>query len=450
MVTTLIIAFTTYMIMIFFTKYRTPAAALGASIILIHGSISNNFPSGVALQKFPTEIVILIVVLALFSKSLENTGVLEAIGRKLMLLSKGKKILALTLIPFTIYATSLFMNNLSVILLFTFICVEIAIKLKLPILPLLASSIIASNIGGCPLPWADTPAVILTLYTDFNLIDFLTKLFLPCAVLEGMLIVYTIFWVKAQKGETHEEHLPSLPVHPHPHPHPHHIHPRPVEKRLHDNEIRYSVVLFILLIVGICIGPFINISIAYVSLFFGGLLLVVIKDNPDDTLDTLPILSTLVFIASLFLIAGALEYSGALKIFVNYIIALSSGDKYLVLLCIMFSAFAIATFLSAGPAAATILPICQQLSPMIGDKLVYAALALGILAGSSMLPWSATGGPVMLSEVNRFLREHRLHPEEHKRIKEIFDLKSYIKFSIPFSFSILAVGALFLAIYVYK
>lgn len=448
MITTLVIAFATYMIMIFFTKYRTSIAALGASILLIYGAISGNFPTGVALQKFPTEIVILIVVLALFSKSLENTGVLESIGQKIMLLSKGKKVLALTLIPFTIYATSLFMNNLSVILLFTFICLEIAIKLKLPIVPLLAASIIASNIGGCPLPWADTPAVILTLYTDFNLIDFLTKLFLPCAVLEGMLIVYTIFWVKAQgEAKAHEEHHPPLPPHPH---HIHPLHPLPVEKRLHDNEIKYSVVLFILLIVGICIGPFINISIAYVSLFFGGLLLAVIKDNPDDTLDALPILSTLVFIASLFLIAGALEYSGALKIFVNYIIALSGGDKYLVLICIMLSAFAIATFLSAGPAAATILPICQQLSPMIGHKLVYVALALGILAGSSMLPWSATGGPIMLSEVNRFLREHRLHPEEHRRIKEIFNLKSYIKFSIPFSFSILAVGALFLAIYIYK
>jgi len=451
-------AFSTYIMMIFFTNYRTPIAALGAAILLIYGAVSNSFPASVAFEKFPTEIEILIVVLALFSKVFENTGFLELIGHKLISLSKGAKVLTMALILLIIYSTSLFMNNLSVVLLFTFICTEIAIKLKLPIVPLLASVVIASNIGGCPLPWADTPAVILTLYTDFNLIDFLTRLFLPCAILEGLLIAYTIIWVKIQEKresikDTSGDYGMKPPLSPNPHklpikpPRPPHIHPMVIEKQLNDNKIKCSVVLFIFLIAGICIGPFINISIAYVSLFFGGLLLAISKENSDDTLNALPILSTLVFIASLFLIAGALEYSGVLKTFVNYIIALSGNDKYLLLLCIMFSAFVIATFLSAGPAAATILPICQQLSPMIGDKLVYVALALGILAGSSMLPWSATGGPIMLSEVNRFLREHRVHPEEHERIKKIFDLKSYIKFSIPFSLCVLVLSALFLAFY---
>lgn len=94
------------------------------------------------------------------------------------------------------YVTSLFMNNLSVILLFTFICLELSIKLNLSPLPILVSGLIASNIGGCPLPWADTPAVILTLYSGFSLMDFLNKLFIPCAIFIILLILYTLWWLK--------------------------------------------------------------------------------------------------------------------------------------------------------------------------------------------------------------------------------------------------------------
>ena len=66
-----------------------------------------------------------------------------------------------------------------------------------------------------------------------------------------------------------------------------------------------------------------------------------------------------------------------------------------------------------------------------------------------MLPWSATGGPVMLSEINRFLHSHTntLSIEDKERINEIYNIKHYIAFSIPFSFIILGISAIFLIIY---
>ncbi len=66
----------------------------------------------------------------------------------------------------------------------------------LPTIPLLVSIIIGSNIGGAPLPWADTPAVVLSLYTDFTLLDFLNKLFIPCFIFTICLSFYTYIWHK--------------------------------------------------------------------------------------------------------------------------------------------------------------------------------------------------------------------------------------------------------------
>ncbi len=498
MIITLIICLIVYASMVFFTKYRTAVAILGSGILLLYGIITNSFSASMAFQKFPTEIFILIVVLSLFTKVFENMGFFEYVANKISDATKGKKILISIMIPLIIYGISLFMNNLSAILLCTFVCLELSIKFKLPVAPLLVSAIIASNIGGAPLPWADTPAVVLTLYSDFNLVDFLTKLFIPCAIYIALLVLYTMWWFKRDECRKSDddnyipENLLILSLQEKPPTPPHRLNHKSIEipphvggkKPMHhfldggkflywgnkssskitsisknkfrgirNDEYRrespIQVVLFILLIFFICIAPFFNISIAYVSLIFMGLSLFFSKMKPDEILNSLSILDSLMFISALFLIAGVLEYSGILNVAVNYIIALTNGNKYMIELAIMICAFIIATFLSAGPAAATLLPVCMQLSPLVGNKLVYAALALGILAGSSMLPWSATGGPIMLSEVSRFLSERTLSAIDRKNISKIFNLRYYLSFSIPFSIIILIVSGMFLTLYLF-
>jgi Na+/H+ antiporter NhaD/arsenite permease-like protein len=470
----------TYISMIFSTRYRTPIAILGSGILLIYGSVTNAFPYDKIFEKFPYEIIILIIVLALFARIFEDNKIFDYIGHSFINITKGNQVLVVILMPLTIYAASLFMNNLSVVLIFTSICLGLSLKLKLPTTPLLVSTIIASNIGGAPLPWADTPAVIITLYTDFNLIDFLNKLFLPCLVYVILLAAYTLIWFKYSntaviESDTTEEETqnevdnsssddkeqiqdkPHKPPHhkkehehdkPHKPPHkpPHYRNEYEKSHNPFNNKsyrwndytsprrVKLSIVLFILFILSVCIGPFLDISIAFVSMFFGAILMITNTSKPEDVINTIPIMDSVVFISTLFLIGGVLEYAGILKVAVDYILEFTNGSSFLIVLCIMLSAFIIATFLSAGPAAATLMPICIQVAPIVGDKLVYAALALGILAGSSMLPWSATGGPIMLSEVNRFLKKSELNSEVKNSINDVFNLRSYIAFSFPFSF----------------
>jgi Na+/H+ antiporter NhaD/arsenite permease-like protein len=451
LIITLIIALVIYSTMIFSTLRRTLIAVLGSATLLIYGSLSGTFSAKLAFERFPKEIIMLLIVLSLFTKVFENIGVFDYIGEKFSHVSKGKKSLLVILIVMMMYITSLFMNNLSVVLLFTFVCITLALEFKLPVVPVLVAGLIASNIGGAALPWADTPAVILTLYTDFSIMDFLTKLFLPCFVYALLLSGYTVVWCKhykyhpliREKIELKDRGHRKLPA---PHMDKMHI-KKPPSKRFDKKAIKIPIILFVLFISSICIAPFLDISIAYVSMFFGAGLLIINKDNPDEVLNSLAILDTLTFITALFLIGGVLEYSGIMKIIVEYILMFTNGNIILIILAILISAFVISTFLSAGPAAATLLPICVGLNIVVGHNLVYAALAFGILAGSSMFPWSATGGPVMLSETKRFLRENDIEIEQREEIKQILDLKQYVKFSFPFSFFILILSGIVLIFY---
>lgn len=495
--TLLVISLLIYISMVFFTRHRTVIAAVGSGILLFFGSLSNSFSANSAFQKFPTGIVIFIIVLTIYIRVFEINGFFDDIGKVFAGVTKGRRVLFVALSPFALFFTSLFFNNLSMILLLTFLLLKMSVKYKLPAVPLLVSSLIGSNIGGYPLPWADTPAMILTLYSGYILTDFLEQLFLPCLIYAILLSVYTVLWFRYEDEKMQEagDKLPGSGLKPPPgenhslpsgliytHDDSQAIHHRPVPPHLHktssvQNRLQPSqhdngqspssgksvlkssreqdwrgknipLLLFLLMILSTGIAPFFNISVAYVSLFFGALLLLVIRDNPEDIITSLPIVDALAFISALFLIAATLEYSGVLKSFVDYLLVFAGNNSFLIVLCILVLAFIITTFLSAGPAAATLLPICQQLSSMAGDKIIYTALALGILAGSSMLPWSSTGGLVLLSEAKRFLKKNEGMQKEKGQVHTIFDLKRYISFSIPFSLVLLILSGLFLSFYI--
>lgn len=385
-----------YILMVFSVKYRTAISILGVGALLMYTTLFEGYTFVDVFKSFPLEIVLLILALALFSKIFENNGFLEAIGNKLLKLSKGSKTFIIVVLPLVMYVTSLFMNNLSVILIFTFIVLTIVRQFKFK-------------------------------HNTKNKEKSLILKATPLAPLPPL---------------PEDEDAPTPPPPHEPPPHIKAIIPKSKFKRLY-----WPLIVFGLFIVGVCIAPFINLSISYVCMFFIGFTLIFVSGNPGDILNSLDVTDSLVFISSLFMISGVLEHYGVLKTAVNYLLSFTGDNKILILLCILFCSFLIATFLSAGPAAATILPMCAQLIPIIGSNFVFVPLALGILAGSSMLPWSATGGPIMLSEVNRYLYHRKVSDEEKNNIMNIYNLKEYAAFSIPFSLIILLGSAIYISIY---
>lgn len=419
-----------YIGMLINTKKRTATALFGAGVLLLIGSLTSVFDPVQAFSSFPSEIIILLTVLSIFTDIFETCGVMNRISYQFIELSKGNQTLILITLPFIIFFSSLFMNNLSVVLLFTSMSMYLARRYHFSVSPILVSLIIASNIGGAALPWADTPAVILTLYTDFSLFDFLSKLLFPCFLLIICLSGYTYIWYRF--FSKHRRQFPNLKKEP-----------------VKWKELKRPLILFIGFIISLCVAPFFNISIAYVSLIFGGLVLLVNKKDTMDTLNDLPLLDSITFLIPLFLIGGVLEQCGILSSIAQSILSLTQQNPYYLSLSVLMLAYIIATFLSAGPAAATLLPICTTLSPLVPDHIIYAALALGILAGSSMLPWSATGGPILLGQTRKIIKHLNMLPHEKKELEEIFILKNYISFSIPFSLFMIIFNALYLVLSIF-
>lgn len=435
----LLITACVYIGIVFCTKKRIGITLVGAGLLLIVGAITKEFDVAEAFAGFPSEIIVLIIVLTLFTSTFERMGFINYIGYQFLRLTKKKKLLIMLFMPLLVCGISMFMNNLTVVLFFSTISLFMILEYDLPVIPLLVSIIIGSNIGGAALPWADTPAVVITLYSSFTLLDFLTKVLVPCMFFAIALAIYTAWWYKRLAGEKRDSPFSSKP-------------------RVKWKELRKFLILFVIYLICISIGPFINISIAYISLFFGGIVLCLLKKDEMLILNELPIMDSIVFFITLFLMGSVLQYSGILSKASEFIIGLSGNNVYFITIAVLVIAFLTSTLLSAGPAAATLLPICKALEVMVPFKLIYAALAFGILCGSSMLPWSATGGPIMLSQTREFLDKHLKGPrarhlhfaaEKTEEIKKIFSLKEYLIFSVPFAVGMLVLSGVYLAVYIF-
>lgn len=428
------IAALAFVLLSVFYQRRTPVAILAAGALVLVGEQEGFFTVKTALSRIPAEVLILLLVLSMFSKVFERTGVLYSLGVKAATLAGGRRYVTVAFLLFAVFAFSLLANNLSVILVLTLVCLRLGSALRLPTIPLLVGTVIASNIGGCPLPWADTPAIVLTTHTDFDITDFLEYVLPPCALLIGLLILYSLGRTTGNRTTVTRLHelinLESIGF-------------LAGFERTHWRSATVPAVIFFGLIAGISLAPLHQVPVAYVAAASGALLLLVEGRRAADLLDIPGFIDMSVFISALFLIGGTLEASQVLAVFAKRILTLATVHDTVPLLGVLGLSFAVCTFLSAGPAAITLLPVCSELVPLYG-KVVYAALALGVLAGSSMLPWSATGGPAMLNEASRFLRNEGHEYGDPESLRLLSRFRSYIGFSVPFSFVMLIVSAIWL------
>lgn len=432
--TVVVVAIAIYIGLSVFHRHRTAVAALGAGVIVLLGQHEGFYPASAALEKIPLELLILILVLGLFTKEFEDRGLFAFLSAKAANLGRGRRHRVMAILVFSTYVFSLFANNLSVTLVFTTICFRLGVALRMPIAPILIATVVSANIGGCPLPWADTPAIVLTIYTDFRIMDFLTYLFPLCSVFALMLVGYTYVKTKTEsRSLLRSEELVNLEslrfIHRF--------------ERFRWNDALVPGTLFVLLLAGLSLAPVLGVSVWIAAVPPAALLVLSKGKEAGNLLDIEGLTDTVAFISALFVVAGALEASGVLNTFAARFADLVAVSTILPIMSVLLLAFVASTFLSAGPAAATLLPICLELSVLTG-KIVYAAMALGILAGSGVLPWSATGGPVMLNQVARCLKQEDLDDDERGSVERLFRLGTYTRFSMPFSAAMLVLSAFWL------
>ena len=374
-----------YVLIAFELLHRTIAAMLGAALMLaISYTIGTVNPEyhivsfERAINAIDMNVIFLLMGMMIIVGVLKHTGVFQWCAYISYKLAKGKVfLLSVYLMVFTA-VTSMFLDNVTTMLLLTGVAIEICISLKLNPLYLLIPLVLASNVGGTATLIGDPPNIMIGSYAGLTFTDFLVALALICAVAMVALTLYTkLVWGKAYaaaKVDNVTEYIQRLKE----------------EYPITDPKL----LTYGLAVLGFAVFLFLSHGYWHMEVSVAALLgaavlftiaIVTEKVNLMELIEKDIEWPTLMFFIFLFIIVGAVESTGLLALIADWILDLSAGDFIVACSLILWVSAIMSAFVDNIPFTATMLPIVAYLTSAIpgAENTLWWALALGACLGGN-------------------------------------------------------------------
>jgi Na+/H+ antiporter NhaD/arsenite permease-like protein len=268
------------------------------------------------------------------------------------------------LFPFIAGFLSAFVDSITVMLFMSTLTIEVAAIIGVNPLPLIFSEICAANIGGSSTMVGDPPNVILGTYFQLSFMDFVKNTGLIAWIGFG---INTLFFVWFFKGEIFsartrlqqdpqwiEQQVNSL---------------NPKEA-IHDKRLFVvGLIAFFYVVIVLVTHHITHLSVATCALT-GALIAMLLGGHKMSKVIMNIDYPTIIFFAGLFIIVGAMEHVGLLKVAAATVKTLSGGDFFIALSIILWvSAFG-SSIVDNVPFAATMAPILKHMSGEFGFPLL--------------------------------------------------------------------------------
>jgi Na+/H+ antiporter NhaD/arsenite permease-like protein len=363
----LIIFILTYTAIISEKINRTVIALFGAVLMIIFQVMPQTRAFGVI--DFNT--IGLLVGMMIIVIILRKTGIFQYIAIRTAKASKGDPWKIFLMFSIITAIASALLDNVTTILLIAPVTLVITDTLKLNPFPFLFAEIFAANIGGTATLIGDPPNIMIGGATGLGFMDFLINL-APVAIVIFIATLFILKYMFRKEFKVSEENKKKvLDFDEH--------------KTIQDKKllIQSGIVLGIT-ILGFILHQAVHLESATVALFGAVLLLLVSKADPDEILMEIE-WSTIFFFVGLFILVGALEEVGVIKLLAEKLIALTKGNMlFTSMLVLWFSAVASA-FVDNIPFVATMIPLIQNMQSISGMDVtpLWWSLALGACLGGN-------------------------------------------------------------------
>jgi Na+/H+ antiporter NhaD/arsenite permease-like protein len=316
MQTTALIIFIITYIGIIFTRLpkmnidRPSAAFFGAVAMILFGVVT--FDEAIRAIDFNT--IALLLGMMIIVATLELDGFFGWIATRTMAVADTPFKL-LTVLSFTTGIASAFLVNDAVVLLFTPVSIGICRSLKLNPVPFLIAEILSSNIGSAMTITGNPQNMLIGINSGISYGHFLLFL-LPVSISGMLVIVYFVKWyypsvITPRFPETNKKTKPDFAT---------------VEKETSFNyrSMRFSVPIFILVIILFFLSRPLNLSIPLISLIGASLILLLGRIKPSKVIRQVDWV-LLLFFASLFIVVHAVEKAGLMEQLLNHVKLTENG-----------------------------------------------------------------------------------------------------------------------------
>jgi Na+/H+ antiporter NhaD/arsenite permease-like protein len=394
-----IVVFLSLVALLFYLLYRHIVARsaivlLFAAAVLFMGMFFKSYSPLDALFAIKFNTVSLLLGMGIISVVLDESGFFRHVAYRVSRFA-GENIFRLLIFFCLItYSFSLFVNNLTTILIIVPMTLNLAVILRFDPRPFIIGEIISSNLGGASTMVGDFPNMLIASETGIGFSEFIVFMLPICLILFGILLMYLRLKIGDLPVPGNKETLGNQIRSP----------------RLNQMErraLRRAIIVLCHVILLFILSEKTSLDPSAVALFGGLSLFLFSGIDPKKILSRVGFNDILFFIG-LFVVVGGLEASGLLQYISKGLTVLSLGKPWLLCLILMWSAAFFTAFLNAGPTTALFFPIVLGFTLALPHHIMWWSLSLGVLAGSSATILGATAGPVAASLVENFSSKYQL------------------------------------------
>lgn len=426
-----LILIVTFTLLFFDVVNRTVCVVLGAVLMMISGSLLGFYSQTKAFDAILMSPILIFVGISIFSILLEKFEFFDYVAKTMILKTKGDIVKVAFVLCLLTYVFSLVVNNLTAILVMIPITLSLCRGLKMNPVPVVIAEIIASNVGGASTMIGDFPNMIISSSTGLNFIEYLIFMTPICFVL-----LLSLFWYMRRFAFVQRKKIKTSLI-------AEKAFLKKIQNEVNTMEINWGSIkrvlwIFGAVIVGFIVLPVFRIKAATIALAGGFTLLAIEKEHAREVLKKISFTDVIFFIA-LFIIVGGALHSGLLEMTANAISYLSMGSKFFYLVILMCFVAFVTAFLNAGPSTVFFIPVVMHAPFAAYSDIIWWALSLGVLAGSSATITGATAGIV----TQTILEEQHisdLGADENVRLT----FRNYSKHGIPVALMFLVISSIYI------
>jgi len=381
---------TTFVVILSERLHRTIAALVGAVVMLIAGMALGFYSQEQALAAIDFNTLILLLGMMILVRMLQHTGFFQYMAIKVAQRTRGNSLALFVALGSLTTLLSMFLDNVTTVVLIVPITILIAEILGISPVPLLMAEALLSNTGGVATLVGDPPNVVIGSAAGFSFISFLTHL-APLVLVAWLVALLVLRFVFRRELGTRSANVAAL-----------------VQLDANAGLTDPVAMRKILIVLGAVVVLFflqgaLFLSPGVIALAGATAALLWVRPNVDETLRRIE-WSVLLFFAALFVAAGGLEASGVLGVIAGGMAELADASLLGASLVMLWVAAILSAVIDNIPFTIAMIPVIERLGFLgINSTPLWWALALGAGFGGNGTPIGSTANvvTVALSEKTR-------------------------------------------------
>ena len=326
---------------------RTIASIAGAVLMIGVGLMFGFYSEEQAIATIDFNTIGLLLGMMIIVSILEPTGFFQYLAILVGKRSRGKPVLLLVLLGTITTVVSMFLDNVTTVVLIAPVTILICEIVGLNPQPFLMGEAILSDTGGVATLIGDPPNILIGSAAGLTFVDFLTHS-LPIVILVwlvALLLLRFLFRKDLAKTPTNLDALAELNP----------------KNALNDRKTAIKVICVIsLAIIAFLLEEFLGIRPALVALGAAAITLVWVRPPIQETLKRIQ-WDVLLFFAALFVLIGGLQAAGVMQSLAGLIARANGLPPVLLGLILLWSVAILSAFIDNVPVTIALIPVIQGL-----------------------------------------------------------------------------------------